>query len=91
MSSRSWEPTASDAGNGGARVAVLRPFQPTSSLYIDRARTLLSLAAHASSEDVRSQFMVLAALYQELAQRRARLAEEAEQTPHAVHPRALAN
>jgi hypothetical protein len=73
-------------------VAALQAYQANSKTYIDRARTLLNLAAHASSEESRSEFMLLASLYQELAQRRARLAEEEEQTPvRAVQPQALAN
>jgi hypothetical protein len=61
--------------DGGAAVAALELGQSDSSPsgYIDRARKLVDLATRASSEETRSQFMLLAVLYRELAQRHARL------------------
>lgn len=51
----------------------MSPTGPSANPYIDRARVLVDLAVHASCEEARSEFALLAALYQELAQRRVRL------------------
>lgn len=71
MSSRSWKCTAADRAEGDAPSAGgAGSSQPRQSCYIDRARVLVSLAARASTAQTRSELMLLAALYQELAQRR---------------------
>jgi hypothetical protein len=69
--------TIGDAGNITAAVSTpwISDRQPAPtprnessvSSYIDQARVLVDLAAHARSEQARSEFMLLATFYRELA------------------------